>query len=78
MHVRVILPFALVAAARLTAQARLGVGAVGGAVQDESGALMTGAKVTLTEESKSLVRESAVIEWHRSLRIKVFEFPDPI
>ena len=39
-------------------QVTLGTGSAGGLVRDESGALVAGAKVTLTEESKRLARET--------------------
>ncbi|MFL6354279.1 MAG: carboxypeptidase-like regulatory domain-containing protein [Bryobacteraceae bacterium] len=57
MAVRVVL-LALVASARLLGQATLSVGVVRGTVQDESRRLVAGARITLTEESKGLVRES--------------------
>ena len=40
------------------AQTLLGVGALGGTIRDESGAMVADAKVSLTEESKGLFRES--------------------
>ena len=51
------------------AQTLLAVGSLGGTIRDESGALVADAKVTLTEESKGLVRES------RSDREGSFLFP---
>jgi hypothetical protein len=48
----------VVANLRLAAQTTLGVGAVGGHVQDESGAFVAGAKITLTEAGKGLNRQS--------------------
>jgi len=55
---RTILLVALVLAGSLTAQTPLGAGSLGGTIRDPSGALVTDAKVTLTETSKGLVRES--------------------
>ena len=42
----------------LFGQVTLGTGSAGGLVRDASGALIAGAKVTLTEESKRLAREA--------------------
>ncbi len=55
---RTILSLALVVMSAAEAQAPLGTGSLGGAVHDPSGAAVVGAKVTLTETSKGLVRES--------------------
>src|SRR5688572_8816075 len=48
----------MVGGLRVAAQTTLGVGAVGGHVQDESGAFVAGARITLTEGSKGLNRIS--------------------
>ena len=58
MRIGVIISFVLFATGPILAQTLLGVGALGGAIRDESGALVADAKVSLTEESKGLVRES--------------------
>ncbi len=47
-----------VLAQTVLAQTTLSVGSVGGAIRDESGGLIGGAKIILTEESKGLVRQT--------------------
>ena len=69
MRIGVTISFALFATSPIFAQTLLGVGSLGGAVHDESGALIADAQVSLTEESKGLVRES------RSDRDGSFLFP---
>jgi hypothetical protein len=55
---RLLIPLAIIAISPAFGQTTLGIAAVGGTVRDQSGALVAGAKVTLTEESKGLVRDS--------------------
>jgi hypothetical protein len=50
---------AVLSAGIVFAQASLGTGAAGGTVHDSSGAVIAGARVTLTEGSKNLVRTGA-------------------
>jgi len=57
-RIRVVLLFTLAYSASLSAQTASDAGAIRGTVRDESGALVAGAKVSLTEESKGLVRGS--------------------
>src|SRR5579863_3411742 len=55
---RVVLVFTIAYSGSLVAQTAFDVGSIRGTVRDESGALVTGAKVSLTEGSKGLVRKS--------------------
>src|SRR5687767_6810467 len=55
---RAVIPFALATCSSLVAQVTLGGGAVSGTVLDESGAVVPGAEITLTEQSKGLIRKS--------------------
>ena len=55
---RVTLAIGLMLSVRLLAQTALSRGALAGTVRDESGSFVAGAKLTLTEESKGLVRKS--------------------
>jgi hypothetical protein len=48
----------MVAVGPALAQANLGAGSIGGTIRDESNAVVAGAKLILTEDSKGLVRES--------------------
>jgi hypothetical protein len=54
----VIISLGLFALIPIPAQTLLGAGALGGTIRDESGAVVADAKVSLTEESKDLIRES--------------------
>ena len=56
--VRITLALGLTLSIRLLAQTTLSAGAVAGTVRDESGSFVAGAKITLTEQAKGLVRES--------------------
>ncbi len=56
--VRILIPLVISAVSPMLAQTTLSLGSVGGAIRDESGAVVAGAKVILTEESKGLVRET--------------------
>ena len=58
MRIGVVISFVLFASGPILAQTLLGVGALGGTIRDESGAVVADAKVSLTEESKGLFRES--------------------
>ena len=55
---RLLISLMIVALGLAVAQTTLSVGSVGGTIRDESKAVIGGAKVILTEESKGLVRES--------------------
>jgi hypothetical protein len=55
---RITLALGLTLSIRLLAQTTLSAGAVAGTVRDESGSFVAGAKITLTEQAKGLVRES--------------------
>src|SRR5881394_3941391 len=58
MDMRTVIPLALSVVVPILGQTTLGSGAAGGTVRDASGGVVADAKVTLTEGSKGLVRES--------------------
>jgi len=50
-----LIPLLMVVLGPALAQTNLGVGSIGGAIRDESKAVVAGAKVILTDDSKGLV-----------------------
>ena len=58
LTVRILILLVIVAAGLALGQTNLGVGSIGGSIRDESNAVVAGARVILTEESKGFVRDS--------------------
>ncbi len=58
MRIGVFIAIELFASIPILAQTLLGAGALGGTIRDESGAVVANAKISLTEESKGLIRDS--------------------